>query len=312
MKAIQIRSFGSAADLAPRDVAEPPLADGDVRVRVEAAGVNPSDVKNFEGRMRQTRLPRILGRDFAGTVLEGPAPWLGRKVWGTGGDVGFTRDGSFAQSLAVPVSALLDIPTGWTSVQIAATALPALTARKALKRLTSEWQGKTLLIVGGTGAVGSCAAILAERRGARVWRTTRHSADANPNGWIDLSAGALNEQALKATDGGGMDYVFNTVGGETFQPALAALSHHGRTVSIASAGSPEVTFNLVDFYHRELTLMGVDTLALDTITSAALLREIIPDLQAPDFRPLPAQTFPLESVPSAFQYKGKAVLLPNG
>ncbi len=81
MKAIQIHSFGAAADLAPQEVSEPTLAPGDVRVRVEAAGVNPSDVKNFEGRMRQTRLPRILGRDFAGTVLEGPAPWMGLASW---------------------------------------------------------------------------------------------------------------------------------------------------------------------------------------------------------------------------------------
>jgi NADPH2:quinone reductase len=122
----------------------------------------------------------------------------------------------------------------------------------------------------------------------------------------------MNEQALQATGGRGMDYVFNTVGGETFQPSLASLAHGGRMVSIASAGSPDVTFNLIDFYHHEWTLIGLDTLALGAGVAAASLREILPDLQSPDFHPLSAQTFPLNAGPQAFQYKGKAVLLPNG
>ena len=63
-------------------------------VRVEAASINPSDVKNVAGRMSQTRLPRVRGRDYSGVVVEGPAEWIGATVWGTGGDTGFTRDGN--------------------------------------------------------------------------------------------------------------------------------------------------------------------------------------------------------------------------
>jgi len=312
MNAIQLRNFGATADLTPRDIAEAPLAPDEVRVRVEAAGVNPSDVKNFEGRMHQTTLPRILGRDFAGTVQEGPTAWIGRKVWGVGGGLGFTRDGSFAQRLAVPANALIDIPAGWSPEQIASITLPVWTAWESLKQLSPTWEGKTLLVVGGNGAVGTCAAVLAKRRGARVWRTLRHGTGKEGDGWIDLSAGPLRDQALKVTGARGMDYVFNTVGGETFQPSLASLAHRGRMVSIASTGSADVTFNLIDFYHQELTLIGVDTLALGFATAATSLREILPDLQSSDFRPLPAQTFPFAKTADAFQYKGKAVLLPNG
>lgn len=109
-----------------------------------------------------------------------------------------------------------------------------------------------------------------------------------------------------------MDFIFNTVGGDTFQPSLTALAHGGKMVSIASADAPEVTFNLIDFYHRESILIGLDTLALDARASAASLREILSDLRSPDFRPLPTQAYPLESALQAFQHKGKAVLLPNG
>jgi NADPH2:quinone reductase len=311
MKAVQLQNFGVTSELLPRDVPDPVPSKGEVLIKVEAAGVNPSDAKNFEGRMRQTRLPRVLGRDFAGTVLQGSATWVGKKVWGTGGDVGFTRDGSFAQRLVVPESALLEIPSGWTLTQIATVALPLLTAWEALKRLTFSWPGESLLIVGGTGAVGSCAAYLAMLREAKVLRTTRHGSGGAPGQWIDLTMGPLNEQVLKVTEGKGVGHIFNTVGGDTFQPSLASLAKGGKMVSIASA-PPEVTFNLVDFYHKQLTLIGVDTLALDARASAASLREIIFDLQAPEFKSLPAQSYPLNCALQAFEHKGKAVLLPNG
>jgi len=51
-------------------------------------------------------LPRIPGRDFAGVVEAGPAEWIGSEVWGKGGDTGFTRDGTHAELIAVPVASL--------------------------------------------------------------------------------------------------------------------------------------------------------------------------------------------------------------
>ena len=75
-------------------------------MRVMAASINPSDVKNVAGAMKQTTLPRIPGRDFAGVVEAGPAEWVGAEVWGTGGDVGVTRDGTHAELIAVPVASL--------------------------------------------------------------------------------------------------------------------------------------------------------------------------------------------------------------
>jgi NADPH:quinone reductase-like Zn-dependent oxidoreductase len=75
-------------------------------VRTKAASINPSDVKNVAGAMKQTTLPRTPGRDFAGVVEVGPAEWIGAPVWGTGGDTGFTRDGTHAEMIAVPMASL--------------------------------------------------------------------------------------------------------------------------------------------------------------------------------------------------------------
>src|SRR6266536_2622561 len=106
MRAIQIQAFGDVGGLAFVELAPPAATPDTAIVRVEAASINLSDVKNVQGVMTQTTLPRVPGRDYAGVVETGPADWIGREVWGTGGDVGFTRDGTHAQYLSVPVTSL--------------------------------------------------------------------------------------------------------------------------------------------------------------------------------------------------------------
>jgi NADPH:quinone reductase-like Zn-dependent oxidoreductase len=71
-----------------------PLPPNHVLVEVHAAAVNPSDVKATLGIMPQAVFPRIPGRDFAGIVVDGPSGLLGLKVWGSGGDIGITRNGA--------------------------------------------------------------------------------------------------------------------------------------------------------------------------------------------------------------------------
>src|SRR6202453_5448276 len=110
MQVIEFKEFGSPYQL---DLAERPLPQADANtavVRIEAASVNPSDVKNVAGRMSQTTLPRVPGRDYSGVVVDGPEDWLNQEVWGTGGDVGFTRDGSHAEYIQVSVASLVRNP----------------------------------------------------------------------------------------------------------------------------------------------------------------------------------------------------------
>src|SRR5271167_3878130 len=105
MKAITFSRFGPPDVLEVVDVADRVPGQGEARVRVEAASVNPSDVKNVAGAMSQTTLPRIPGRDFAGVVEAGPDAWIGAEVWGSG-NAGFAYDGSHAQYIVVPVASL--------------------------------------------------------------------------------------------------------------------------------------------------------------------------------------------------------------
>jgi NADPH2:quinone reductase len=99
-------AFGDPSVLKVAEVPAPTIDENAALVRVMSASINPSDVKNVAGAMRQSTLPRIPKRDFAGVVEAGPSEWIGAEVWGTGCDTGFTRDGTHA----VPVASLCRKP----------------------------------------------------------------------------------------------------------------------------------------------------------------------------------------------------------
>jgi NADPH2:quinone reductase len=71
---------------------------GQLVVEVKSAGVNPSDVKATLGMMPHAVWPRTPGRDYAGVVIDGPREWIGREVWGGGGELGIRRDGTHAST----------------------------------------------------------------------------------------------------------------------------------------------------------------------------------------------------------------------
>jgi NADPH:quinone reductase-like Zn-dependent oxidoreductase len=132
MRALRFHKIGSLSDARVEDLPRPTPGPGEVLVRVRAAAVNPSDVKNVLGGFPQTTLPRTPGRDFAGVVEVGPSEWVGRAVFGTGGGLGFTRDGSHAEFLAVPVEGVVEKPARLSFEEAAAVGVGYLTAWSAL------------------------------------------------------------------------------------------------------------------------------------------------------------------------------------
>src|SRR5260370_6709107 len=91
MRAIRFAAFGDPSVLELAQVAAPAVGGTMALVRVMAASINPSDVKNIAGAMKQTTLPRIPGRDFAGVVEAGAAPRVGGAGVGGGGGGGAAR-----------------------------------------------------------------------------------------------------------------------------------------------------------------------------------------------------------------------------
>ncbi len=310
MKALRFARQGALDHLAVEDLPDPVPAAGEALVAVRAAGLNPSDPKNVLGKMAQTTLPRIPGRDFAGVVVAGSGAWLGAEVLGSGDGLGFTRDGSHAELLAVPEEALVRKPPEISFAQAAAVGVPYLAAWMALIDAAGLRRGETALILGVNGAVGAAAGRLAHWRGARVLGTVRASTDRTPvpaapspsaDVVIDLDRRGLVEAVHEETGGRGVDVALDVVGGPLFEPCLRSLARGGRQVSIAASGDPRVSFNLADFYHREARLFGIDTLALDFAGSRRILEQLLPGLRDGTLAPPPPRIWPLADGPAAYR-----------
>jgi len=291
MKALRFDRTGSLDDLKIVDAPKPRAASGEALVQIKAAAINPSDVKNVLGKMHETSVPRIPGRDFAGVVLEGPSEWINRKVFGSGGNLGFGRDGTHAEFAAIPVAALNPLPKNLSFEQAAAMGVAYMTAWSAVVTTAKIQPGETILITGTTGAVGGAAAKIARKQGAHVIGTARRAADIPSlsapavEHWVGLDAGDLPASILSFTQGRGVDVVFDVIGGAMFEPCLKSLAFRGRHIAIASNPDPRVSFNLVDFYHRELRLFGVDSLKIGFGDSANILRGLTPGIEDKTFPP---------------------------
>ena len=312
MRALRVVRFGPPEELAVATVPDPAPGPGEVLVEVRAASVSPLDVKNAAGGVAATTLPRIPGRDFAGVAG-------GRAVWGTGGGgMSVTRDGSHAALVVRPAGAVRPMPATLSFEQAAAVGVSYTTAWLALVRRARIGAGETVLIVGAGGSVGAAAAQIARWRGARVLGVDRTPpAHLAAEEFIAAAQPGWDAVVRERTAGAGAGAAFDMVGGESFELTLRALRHGGRVVAISSPGQPRVSFNLADFYHHELTLFGLDSLALTPEAGGDLLDELRPGFESGALTPPETRAFPLEEAPAAYaavaagMRGAKVVLVPR-
>ncbi|HEY1978049.1 MAG TPA: zinc-binding alcohol dehydrogenase family protein [Candidatus Baltobacteraceae bacterium] len=288
MRALQITRTGSLDALTVRDVPDPVRAGDDVVIRIEAAGVNPSDVGIVMGRFPQLTLPRVMGRDFAGTVVDGPAGLIGKPVWGTGGgELGLTRDGAHAQLLAIPAHAVSVRPPHLSAEGAAAIGTPALTAWLALVELAATQAGEYVIVTGAAGSVGTAAVQIVNALGAHPIPVDRGD---------DIVA-----KTRELTNGEGANVALNAVGAAVYPALVDALRKGGRMVIFSAAGGKDVALDLFAFYRKRLTFYGLDSAALSLEKVGALLDRINPYLESRALQPPPvAERYPLESAPEAF------------
>jgi NADPH:quinone reductase len=262
-------------------------------IEIKAAAVNPSDVKAATGLMPYAVFPRTPGRDYAGIVVDGPPGAIGKDVFGSSGDLGIRCDGTHATHLAVELEATVEKPRSMSWEEAAGIGVPFVTAMEGLRRAGLPEAGETVLIMGVNGKVGQAAAQIATWRGARVIGVVRKaeayaghaSADVE---MIDSSAADVAAGVRELTDGRGADIVFNTVGDPYFQAAHRSLALRGRQILIAAI-EPTVPFNILEFYRGQHTYVGVDTLALSSIATGEILRELAPGFAGGRLKPFPVQ-----------------------
>jgi NADPH:quinone reductase len=322
MRALRFAKFGGPGVLHVADLPDPTGTVHEAVIRVEAASVNPSDVKNVAGAMNWTVLPRTPGRDFAGIVISGPPEWQGAAVWGTGGDTGFTRDGSHAQLMSVPVEALVRKPERLSFDEASAVGVNFVVAWYGAVETARLAAGETIAVFGVSGGVGGAVAQIAHVLGAKVIGVDRRrpgpetAAAAVIDDFVALDPSADVGAEIKRLTAGGADVVYDAVGGVTTPAALAALAHRGRLVIISAVGSRAVEIDLLDLYHNETRIFGTDSTKLTVVDSARRLQQMAPYFESGEFRPLPiTATYSLGEAAAAYQavadhIAGRVVIRP--
>jgi len=278
VKALRFDRFGSLDALQLVELDKPAPGATEALVRVVAAGVNPSDVKNVLGLFHETTLPRTPGRDFAGVVEKGPKEWIGREVWGTGAELGFSHDGTHAEYLVIPTIALGLKPESLSFALAASCGVPYTTAWNALRRGGLVVEDRTLVVI-GVGAVGSAALALARVLGtSQIVAAVREADMTDALRASGIPIVLLSDAKTFATDInnhflGGADLVLDTTG-QWVDAAVGAIAEFGRIATIAAPKGGHVNLPLLDLYRTGGVLVGVNSLLYDVEACAEMLEPI--------------------------------------
>lgn len=257
MRALQISTFGLPPDL--RTVPVPDPGPGEVLLRTAACGLNFADLLMSGGSYQDTPpLPFTLGMEVAGTV---EACGLAVTRFVPGARVAAVPgSGGLADFVAVPAARCVAIPPGMSFVEAASFQIAYGTSHLALDRRARLQPGETLLVLGAAGGVGLTAVEIGKHMGARVIASARGQARlaiaqrAGADILIDSDTADLRDR-LRAE--GGVDVVFDTVGGPAFLQALRATRPEGRLLCVGFAGGdvPQIPANLL--LVKNLSVIGL-------------------------------------------------------
>jgi NADPH:quinone reductase-like Zn-dependent oxidoreductase len=177
MRAAVLDGPGAPSAFQIRELPIPVPKPGEVLIRVQAAGLNRSELHTRLGLAEGVTFPRVLGIEATGTVASAPGGELavGQQVATMMGGMGRTFDGGYAEYTCVPASQVIPFHSGLDWATLGAVPEMLQTAYGSLTVGLDVQPGQTLLIRGGTSSVGMAAAVLAKDRGLTVLSTTRRS-----------------------------------------------------------------------------------------------------------------------------------------
>lgn len=255
------QQFGHWSELQLLRLPRPPLAPGQVRLRVRHAGVGFAVSLFVSGKyQRRPPLPFTPGTEVAGEVLE-VAPDVmhlapGQRV------VAALDWGGFAEEAVITADTVYPLPDGIPLAKAVALPVTYGTTWAALEWRAALRPGETLLVHGASGSLGMAAVQIGRHMGARVIATAstaakREAALANgAHHALDAAAGTLAAEVKALCPGGGVDVVFDPVGGALFDASLRCTAPEGRLLSIgyASGQIPSVPANLL--LVKNLSLIG--------------------------------------------------------
>jgi NADPH:quinone reductase len=289
MKAIVLRKYGPPDVLSYEDVPDPIPREGEIRIRIHAATVNRVlDVSLRAGRetARGPVLPLIPGVDCAG-VVEAVGPEV--TLWRTGmrvaaagvmplapcaedgngyagptGMMGIKRPGGFAELVAVPACATLELPDALDFHHAAVVVRHVPTAWNLLLNVAGLKAGETVLVMGAAGNLGTIGIQIAKNViGAKVIAAAGSDERAN----IGLALGAdhainyhvqdIEAEVMKFTGGRGVDVLYDNIANPKVLPkAFRTIGPGGRLVTAGAHAGPHVSIDFAHLYHKRITIKG--------------------------------------------------------
>ena len=309
---------GPAQALKPVQIPRPEPADGQILIRVRAAGINRPDIIQRMGFYPPPPgAPPTLGLEVAGEVVTGAGRWkAGDKVCALLGG------GGYAEYAVCDARHALPIPKGLDFVQAAALPETVFTVFANVFEHGALKPGETLMVHGATSGIGTTAIQMGKAYGAKVIATARGADKAAAASKLgsDISVDASTEDFAEiAKREGGCDVVLDMVGGDYFAKDLDALKVGGRIVFIASLGGGDVMLPIGRLMQKRAVVTGSTLRPRDADEkarlAAAVERLVWPWIEAGKVRPQVDATFQLNEAAKAHahlesgSHLGKIVLL---
>ncbi len=286
MRAAIFHEHGGPDVVRVEEVETPDPGPGEVRLRVEAAGMNHLDLWVRRGLPIETTMPHIGGSDVAGVVdavgpgapdvevgaryVANPSLWCGRCEWCRRGEeslcdtyriLGEHTQGGFAEYVVVPARNLYPLPDAYDAAKAAAAPLVFLTAWRALVSRARLRPGESVLVTGASGGVSTAAIRIARLAGARVYAVTSgaHVERVKALGAdvvYDRTEVDFSREVWKDTGKRGVDVVLDSVGEATFEGCVRALTKAGRLVVYGATTGPNATLDIRRAFWNQIEVIG--------------------------------------------------------
>jgi len=298
MKVVEISSFGGPDVLRLADRPVPVARAGDLLIRVIASGINRPDVLQRSGAYPPPPGASDLpGLEVAGVIESGDAQALAAAGFKVGDRVcALVSGGGYAEYCVAPVDQCLPVPKGLTDVEAASLPETFFTVWSNVFDRGRLQSGETLLVQGGTSGIGVTAIQLAKAMGATVIAT----AGSNEKCAACLALGAdfainykthdFQAEALRLTDGRGVDVILDMVAGSYVAKEVQCLAEDGRLVIIAVQGGVQCEINAGLVLRKRLTITGSTLrprpVAFKKAIAQACLKQVWPLLEAGRIKPV--------------------------
>ena len=308
MTAIAIREPGVPDVLVPQERDVPQPKNGEVLVKIAAAGVNRPDVMQRKGLYPPPPgAPDIPGLELAGEVV---ALGDGVKRWKAGDKIcALVPGGGYAEYMTVHESNALPAIPQLSMVEAAAIPETFFTVWHNVFERGALKSGETLLVHGGSSGIGTTAIMLAKARGAKVIVTvgSHEKADACRTLGADVAVNYKTEDFVKATKdatgGKGADVILDMVGGDYIARNYEAAAVEGRIVQIAFQGASKANVDFLRIMLKRLHHTGSTLRARPVADKAgianAIEREVWPLIAAGKVKPVIYKTYPLREAAAA-------------